>query len=453
MSKKVDLLQGNVFRSLTVLALPIMGSQLVQMAYNLVDMIWLGRLNAGAVAAAGAAGMFSWLANGLAVLPRMGGQVLVAQNIGAKDMKQAGRYAAAALQMTGVLALAYTLLLTLCATPLIGFFRLNDPVVVQQAKDYLIIVGAGMAFTFLNAVLVAIITATGNSRTPFLAMLCGLGINMVLDPMLIFGIGPFPEWGVVGAAVATVLAQAIVTALLVVYAIKDEYLFPLVKLTQRATTAELKAIVVISGPAAFMNILFPLISMVISRIIAAWGDGAIAAQKVGSQIESISWMTADGFAAATSSFVAQNFGAGNLKRAKQGIRISYSLITVWGLFCTALLIFAAEPIFKLFIFEPEVLPMGVDYLMILGLSELFMCWEILAEGIYSGFGRTVLSSTISTVFTALRIPLALALSATALALNGVWWSISISSILKGLFISFALLMFVRKLSKTEKNTL
>ena len=126
MARQVDLLKGNILRSLTLLALPIMGSQLVQMAYNLTDMIWIGRVGAGAVAAVGAAGMFMWLSNGMAVLPRMGGQVKVAQSIGAGDIEAAGRYAAAALQMGGVMSLVYTVAMFVGAGPLIGFFRLNS---------------------------------------------------------------------------------------------------------------------------------------------------------------------------------------------------------------------------------------------------------------------------------------------------------------------------------------
>ena len=99
MQKKIDLVNGPVLSSLTRLAVPIMATSLIQMAYNMTDMIWIGRVGAGAVAAVGAAGMFMWLSNGMAVLPRMGGQVKVAQSIGAGDIEAAGRYAAAALQM------------------------------------------------------------------------------------------------------------------------------------------------------------------------------------------------------------------------------------------------------------------------------------------------------------------------------------------------------------------
>lgn len=447
MAKQVDLLQGSIIKSLTALALPIMGSQLIQMAYNLIDMLWIGRVGAGAVAAVGAAGMFMWLSNGLVILARIGGQVLVAQSIGAGDLQKAGRYAAAALQLGGALALGFTLLLTLGAAPLIGFFNLNSPQVVAQARAYLIIVGAGMFFSFINQVLVAVINATGDSRTPFFAMGCGLGLNLVLDPMLIFGMGPFPKWGVAGAAVATVLAQMVVFGVFLRYARREERLFPQVHLRQRTTKQELWAMMRISGPSAVMNVLFPLISMVIARMVAGWGDNAVAVQKVGSQIESISWMTADGFAAAVNSFIGQNYGAGNLQRARKGFGISFALMTVWGVLCTCLLVFCAAPIFRIFIPEAEVLPMGVDYLVILGFSELFMCWEILVEGAYAGFGHTLPASTLSTVFTVLRIPAALALSATALGLSGIWWSISISSICKGILLTGMFTVFLNKMTR------
>ena len=451
MAKQVDLLNGSILRSLTVLALPIMGSQLVQMAYNLTDMLWIGRISANAVAAVGAAGMFMWLSNGLAVLARIGGQVTVAQSIGAGDMPKAGRYGAAALQLSGTLAAVYTLAMIFGAAPLIGFFKLNSPQVEADARAYLIIVSAGMVFSFVNQVLVAIINATGNSRTPFLAMGGGLGINILLDPLLIFGVGPLPQWGVAGAAVATVLAQGVVFALLVRFAMQDQTLFCWVKLTRPATRQELKSIVRISGPAAAMNVFFPLIGMVIARLVAHWGDSAVAVQKVGSQIESISWMTADGFAAALNSFVAQNYGAGNLDRAKRGVWTAFGLMTLWGILCSALLIFFAEPIFRVFIPDAQVLPMGADYLIILGYSELFMCWEILIEGAYAGFGNTLPASAVGTVFTGLRIPAAILLSATALGLSGVWWSISVSSIFKGVILTVMFLFFVRRLSAAAKG--
>ena len=222
-------------------------------------------------------------------------------------------------------------------------------------------------------------------------------------------------------------------------------------LTQRTTPAELAALVRISGPAAVMNVVFPLISMYIARMVAAFGDNAVAVQKVGSQIESISWMTADGFAAAVNSFIGQNYGAGNLKRAKKGFAAAFAMMSLWGVFCSCLLIFAAGPIFGFFIPEQEVLPLGVDYLVILGFSELFMCWEILVEGAYAGLGHTAPPSILSMVLTMARIPLAMVLTSTALGLNGIWWSISISTICKGVILVIMFAVFWRGLQRRMEN--
>ena len=172
--------------------------------------------------------------------------------------------------------------------------------------------------------------------------------------------------------------------------------------------------------------------MMIARMVAGYGDAAVAVQKVGSQIESISWMTADGFAAAVNSFLAQNHGAGKPDRIRKGYRSAMGVVLIWGVLCTVLLIFFPEPIFRLFITEQDVIPMGVDYLVILGVSQLFMSVEITTAGAFAGLGKTLPPSLSSTILTAARIPLAWVLVQTPLGLNGIWWSITISSIFKGI---------------------
>ena len=121
MSKRVNLLEGNILSSLTRLALPIMATSLVNMAYNMTDMIWIGRVGPGAVAAVGAAGMYMWLSQGIAVLARMGGQVKVAQSLGAGDAPLAGRFAQNSLQLGLLLSTIFTLIMLVFNKPLIGF--------------------------------------------------------------------------------------------------------------------------------------------------------------------------------------------------------------------------------------------------------------------------------------------------------------------------------------------
>ncbi|WP_461809971.1 MATE family efflux transporter [Faecalimonas sp.] len=450
MKKHINLLEGPILPSLSGLALPIMATSLIQMAYNLTDMIWIGRVGSSAVAAVGAAGMYMWLANGLATLAKMGGQVKVAQALGARENKPAVSYAKSALQLGITLGLIYGILAIVLANPLIDFFKLNSTQVVADARIYLQITCGGVIFSFLNQIFTGIMTAMGNSKTSFVATSVGLIINIIMDPVLIFGIGPFAKMGVMGAGIATVFAQMIVTGVFILAALKDEIIFQKVHLLEKVDKESMREIVKIGLPTGVQSMIFTSISMIIARMIAGFGDSAVAVQKVGSQIESISWMTAEGFGAAVNAFMAQNHGANNKKRIVQGYKVAMRIEIVWGIFCTFVLMVFPKAIFKIFIPEANVLPMGVDYLKILGMSQLFMCIELTTAGAFSGLGKTIPPSVSSIILTASRIPMAIALTSTTLGLNGIWWSIAISSIFKGVILVIWFLMYLKKmLSKKE----
>ncbi len=438
MKQQINLLEGSILPSLTKLALPIMATSLVQMAYNMTDMIWIGRINSDAVAAVGAAGMYMWLSNGLATLSKMGGQVKVGHALGARQHDKAVSFAQSSVQLGILFGILFGLITILFASPLIDFFKLNSPQVVADAKIYLRITCGAVIFSFMNQILTGIMTAMGDSKISFLATTIGLAANIVLDPLLIFGIGPFPYMGVMGAAIATVIAQIIVMLVFVIVLSKDELIFQKLKLFGRLDYGSMKQIIQVGFPSGIQSMIFTTISMIIARMIAGFGDTAVAVQKVGSQIESISWMTAEGFAAAVNSFVAQNFGAKNIPRVHKGYRIAMGIVLIWGAICTILLIGIPGAIFEIFIPERSILPMGISYLQILGVSQLFMCIEITTAGAFAGLGKTVPPSIVGIILTSARIPMAMLLADTPLGLDGIWWSITISSILKGivLFIWF-----------------
>lgn len=453
MKKQINLLEGPIFPALTKLALPIMATSLIQMAYNLIDMLWIGRMGSDAVAAVGAAGMYLWLASGLSMLARMGGQVKVGHAIGAKQQEESISYTKASIQLALLFGMGFGLMSLLLATPLIGFFKLNSPQVVADANIYLQITGGAIVFQFLNQIFTGIMTAMGDSKTPFVATTAGLVVNIVLDPVLIFGMGLFPAMGAMGAAIATALAQVIVTVLFLRVLLKDETIFRRVKVFSRLEKQSMIPILKIGFPSAMQSMIFTCISMVIARMVAGFGDAAVAVQKVGSQIESISWTTAEGFSAAVNSFVAQNYGAKNVKRIKKGYTMSMTVVFVWGLLCTALLMLAPGPVFQLFIPDKGILSMGISYLWILGISQLFMCIEMTTAGAFSGFGKTMPPSVVGIVFTAARIPAAMILSSTSLGLDGIWWSISISSVLKGVVLLACFMYYLRnKDSKREGDS-
>ena len=123
----------------------------------------------------------------------------------------------------------------------------------------------------------------------------------------------------------------------------------------------------------------------------------------------------------------------------------------WGLFTTLALLLFPEILFRVFIPEADILPMGTDYLRILAVSQLFMCTEAASAGAFQGLGRTLPPSLIGIIFNTLRIPLAAVLSASVLKLNGIWWSISISSVLKGIILPIWLMLCMYSLHHVKKS--
>ena len=450
--KRINLTEGNISKVLLRLALPIMGTSFIQMAYNLTDMFWVGRLGSLAVASVGTAGFFTWFSMALIFISKIGAEVGVAQAFGKDDITSAKSVAKASIQVNLVLATIYGLLLFFLRHQLIAFFNLGDAEVIRNATSYLLIISCGMIFNFINPVFTAILNGSGNSRLPFIINSVGLAINIVLDPMLILGVGPFPALGVKGAAIATVLAQLTVT-LIFLFSVRKSPLFSDLKLFQSCEWKRINSIVVLGLPVALQNGLFSIFAMFIARIIANWGPVPVAVQRVGSQIEALSWMTAGGFSTALSAFTGQNYGAKKWDRISKGYLSAISLVSLIGVFASLLFIFFGGPIFSMFIAEEEALKIGIVYLRILGYSQLFMCIEITTSGAFNGIGKTIPPSIVGIIFNYLRIPSASILS-TKMGLEGVWWSISMTSVFKGILLTaWFIYVLRRQLQRNETEAL
>lgn len=447
------LTEGSITGKLVKLAIPIMATSFVQVAYNMMDMIWLGRVGTNAVAASGTAGFFIWFASALFMISKIGAEVGVAQSYGREDMESARKFVSNTLKLDTFIALTYSLILIIFRHQIIGFFNLGDMKVINMATDYLLIISFGFIFFFLNPVFSGIFNGTGDSSIPFKVNSIGLATNMILDPLMIMGIGPFPEMGVKGAALATIIAQFTVTVVFVYTSRQKNRIFKDLNIFKKPFDKEyVKTIFKLGLPAAVQQGIFSSIGMLLARIIAQWGPTAIAVQKVGTQIESISWMSAAGFSTAISAFMGQNYGAEKWDRIKKGYRKGLQIVSCIGVFATILLIFGADPLFRFFIpDDPEALEIGVRYLRILGVSQILMTFEIASRGAFNGLGRTIPPSLVGIIFNALRIPLALILSSTSMGLDGVWWTITISSMLKGIVLTIWYIIILTKIPNMDNQ--
>lgn len=433
--RQLVLTDGPIFKTLAGLALPIMASSFLGTAYNITDMAWIGMLGSKAVAGVGVGGMYVWLSQGLVSLARMGGQVHVAQCFGSGEKEEARDFAVSALQLTLIFGALFAFVCLVFTDPLVSFFHLNDEETFSYASIYMKITCGLILFSFVNLTLTGLFTAQGDSKTPFKANLAGLVTNMVLDPLLILGAGPFPALGVAGAAVATVFAQFLVMAVMllhVFFAKEEENVMRRMHLFQPVSVRYYGAVCRIGGPTALQGTLYCMISMVLTRMVSGFGPGAVATQRVGGQIESISWNTADGFGAALNAFVGQNYGAKKYDRIRQGYGISLRILVLWGVLVTALFVLLPENMARLFFYEEDVISIAVDYLRIIGMGEGFMCVELMTVGALSGLGRTKECSMISIVLTGARIPLAILLTNIGWGLNGIWMALTISSFVKGI---------------------
>lgn len=449
MKKSVNLVSGNIVNTLLKLSIPILGTSFIQMAYNLVDMMWVGRIGSDAVAAVGTAGFFTWFGSSLVFISKIGTEIGVSQSIGKDDIKEKNKFIYNGLFINIITAIIYMCLLIIFRKQLIGFFKLGEANIINMSIEYLVIVSFGMIFSFLNPLFSGIFNASGSSKIPFFVNTVGLIINIIFDPILIFGLLGFPRLGVIGAALATVGAQAIVTFIFIIAFIRNGYSLTL-KNKKYIDKNNMNKICKLGIPTALQNCMFAFFAMIIGRIISAWGPTAIAVQKVGSQIESISWMTAEGFATALTAFIGQNYGANKWDRILKGYKVAMSMAIMVGIFATILLVFSGDKVFSAFIPEAGIVSKGAVYLKILGYSQLFMCIEITTAGAFSGLGNTLTPSWVSIIFTGLRIPLAMLLSSIPLlGIDGVWWSISGTSIVKGILL-LGLFIFMVILPKRKK---
>ena len=440
-----NLTKGPILKTLTKLAIPIMASSFLGTLYNITDMAGIGLLGSKAVAGVGVGGMFTWLSQGLAAMARMGGQVQVAQCIGRGERDRAHGFAQAAVQLATLMGMAYAVISLVFTRQMVAFFQLTDPEAQTAALSYTKIACGLIVFSFLTLTMTGLYTAQGDSKTPFLANLIGLVTNMILDPVLILGPGPFPKLGVVGAAIATVTAQAIVMMMMILGVIiqKKENVLKGIRLTAKIPKEYLGGLCRIGIPTAIQGMAYCAISMVLTRMVSAYGAEAVATQRVGGQIESISWNTADGFAAALNAFIAQNYGAGKMDRVRKGYRASLWTVGIWGLLISFVFICFPKAIADIFFHEPKAVATAVGYLVIIGFSEAFMCVELTTVGALSGLGRTRLCSIISIAFTSARIPLAIILGGL-IGLSGIWWALSITSIIKGIIFTCTFLWITRK---------
>lgn len=443
--KKINLLDNRIYRNLFMLSLPIMTTSFIQMSYTLMDTFWVGKLGTEAIAGVGIVAFIMWFANSLVLVSKTGIEIGVAYSVGSKDDKQFRKYIDTSVVINLFMSITFAILLYIFRLDVIKFFNIKSELVISLANSYLKVVILGVPFTFLNPLFSGVFNGSANSKVPFIANSLGLIINIVLDPILIYGYFGLPELGVRGAAVATTLSQIVVTSIFVIFSIKDGKIlkgFNLIKNFSKPTFYEVLRLGV---PTAFKSCIFAFISTILLRIIASWGESAVAAENVAVQIEAINWMTVEGFSIALCALIGQNYGAKNYDNIVFGYKKGLKIILGIGIFCSFFLYFSSDYIIRLFIKnDVNTIRMGVSYLKILAFSEIFLALEIGISGMFNGLKNTKTPTIISTFSNALRIPLAYLVFYLKLDISYMWIVISFCTFLKGILNYIFFKRFIKK---------
>lgn len=430
--KKINLLDNRIYRNLILLSLPIMTTSFIQMSYSLMDTFWVGKLGTEAIAGVGIVSFIMWFANSLVLVSKTGIEIGVAYSIGSRDDKQFRKYIDTSVAINLFMSITFGILLYIFGFDIIKFFNIKSETVNSLANSYLNIVILGLPFTFLNPLFSGVFNGSGNSKVPFIANSAGLIINIVLDPILIYGYFGLPKYGVSGAAIATTLSQMIVTIIFIVFSFFDGKIVKGFNLVKNFSKAIFKEVLRLGVPTAFKSCIFAFISTILLRIIANWGENAVAAENVAVQIEAINWMTVEGFSIALCALIAQNYGAKNYDNIVNGYKKGLKIILWIGVFCSVFLFVSSDFIIRLFIKDDlETIRMGVSYLKVLAFSEIFLALEIGLSGMFNGLKNTKTPTIISTFSNALRIPLAYLVLYLKLDITYIWVVISFCTFVKG----------------------
>ena len=445
MQRDTDLTHGSITRKLLMVAVPIMGTSLLQMAYNLTDMFWLGRSAdaANAVASSGIGGMFIWLSMALMMFGRMGAEIGVSQNLGRGDEASAEQYGRAAIRMAALLGVLYAAILMIFTAQLVTPFVPGDEhaqVVRTGAETYLWIVALGVPMTYITAAVTGVFNGAGNSRLSFICNATGLVINVILDPIMINTLG----WGIAGAAIATVIAQGVVCLLFVIF-IRTHKQRPLKQFRFRGKEQSQVSgqIFKWAWPVVLESAVFTLLAMVVSSMVAGYGSRALTVQRIGSQIESLSWLIGGGFGTAITAFVGQNFGARQYDRIRAGLKIALTWLTCWQTLVTLVMFFMGGALYKIFIDDPQIWEMGIIYLRILSFCVILGGVEGACSGAFRGMGKTMPPSFCSIASNLLR-PVLCYLMSIKMGLYGLWWGVTLTAALRGLLIGIWYYFYSKK---------
>ena len=434
MKQKRKYTEGKIFSSLFNLAVPIILANILQTAYQLIDTFWLGRLGANAVAAVSISFPLLFLVLSLGSGLTLAGTVLVSQYFGAEDQKKVDFNSSQTISLIFFISLLLSILSYFSAAPLMRLIGAG-PEILNDSVEYFQVSSIGFVFLFMFFAFQSLMRGIGNVMLPVYIVLFTVFLNLILDPLFIYGYGPIPGYGVAGAAVASVVTQALSAGLGLWILFRGKSGIRIHIDQMRPHIFTLKRIINLGIPASVEQSTRALGMTFMVVLVTGFGSEVVAAYGIGARILSFIVIPALGLAIATTSLVGQNIGAIKIKRAEKVANLS-SQIAFFGLTGMGMLMyFFAEPITAFFIpNDPDVIKDASLFIKIMAPSFGLLGVQQVLNGVFNGAGFTKASMLISILnLWIIRFPVAFLLShRTELSYEGIWWAFPISNLIAAL---------------------
>jgi putative MATE family efflux protein len=425
-SRAVSVVEDSLWSVIRRLALPAVASNVLMTVFASVDAFWVGtRIGARGLAAVSTAIFWIWMVIALAEMVSVGLTAVAARRHGERRAADAARIVGEALVFSLALGTAVAVVGALSVDALFALMQ-TPPEVTALGRNYLRVYFLGAPLIYGYFAVDAAFRAAGDTRTPFALLLVSTACTLVLDPVLILGLGPAPRLGIVGAAIALILTRAGAFAA-GIGLLARRGLLRLGALSRQTVGS----IVRIGLPTALTGIMFSLIYVALTRTTTRFGTPALAALGLGHRVESWLYTIGVGFGAAAAAIVGQNLGAGKVERAERAGWATLGLATAPAIVAALAAFTIPDRLAGLFTSEASVIDVAARYLRIGALADLTVCAEIVLEGALGGAGHTVPPMLTSTSLTVLRIPLAW-WAAGRWGVDGIWWTISLTAAARGI---------------------
>jgi putative MATE family efflux protein len=424
---ETDLTVAPLNRALLMLAVPMILEMIMESIFAMVDVFWVAHLGASAVATVGLTESMMMIVYSLAMGVSIGAMAMVARRIGEKDPEAAARATAQGLWLGVALALAIGALGAFFAPSLLGLMG-AEPEVIRNGSNFTRVMLGGNVTVFLLFLINSVFRGAGDAAQAMRVLWLGNALNIVLGPLFIFGVGPFPKLGVTGAAVATTLGRGI-AVLYQIYVLQSGR----GKVTLRRSHLKLEPALMLNvlklSTSATVQMLISMTSYIgVMRILSGFGSAPLAGYTIGFRIFMFAILPAFGLANAAATLVGQNLGAKQPERAAAAVWRASHVSAIFLCTIGVGFVVGAPWLVHSFTSDAQVAGYAVDYLRIVSLGFPFYAYGMVVSQSFNGAGDTRTPTLINlAVFWALQIPLGWLLSHhTALGAHGVFVTLALS---------------------------